>query len=142
MNCSVQLLGRRLVDPAVEGDDAAEGAERVAREGALVGLQRGRAERRAARVVVLDDHARGDLELAHHGARRVEVQDVVVGDLLAVVLLDLRQHVHARADLRVVGGALVRVLAVGQVDDLLEGAHEQRREVLAPSANQRAIAVS
>ncbi len=46
------------------------------------------------------------------------------------MLLDHRQHVRARADLRVVGGALVRVLAVGQVGDLLVGAHVQRREVL------------
>ena len=52
-------------------------------------------------------------------------------DLLAVVLLDLAEHVGARADLRVEGGALMRVLAVGQVDDLLERAHVQRREVLA-----------
>ena len=37
---------------------------------------------------------------------------------------------HARADLRVVGGALVRVLAVGEVGDLLVGRHQQRREVL------------
>ncbi len=51
--------------------------------------------------------------------------------LLAAVLLDLAEHVRPRPDLRVEGRALVGVLAVGQVDDLLVGAHVQRREVLA-----------
>ena len=61
----------------------------------------------------------------------VEVEQVVERELLAAELRDHRQHVRARADLRVVGGALVRVLAVGQLEHLLERAHEQRREVLA-----------
>ena len=50
----------------------------------------------------------------------------------------------ARADLRVERRALMRVLAVGQVDDLLEGAHVQRREVLAllgePAADRDVVA--
>ena len=76
-------------------------------------------------------------------AHGVEVEQVVERQLLAVVLLDLRQQVRPRADLRVVRGALVRVLAVAQVGDLLVGAQVQRREVLGlRSANQRAIAVS
>ena len=86
----------------------------------------------AARVVVLDDHARGAVaELAQERPRGVEVEDVVERDLLAVVLADLREHPGAGAHLRVVGGALVGVLAVGQVEHLLEGAQVQRREVVA-----------
>ena len=125
-----QALGRRDVDRAVERDDAAEGAQRIGREGALVGLQRVGAERRSARVVVLDDHAGGLAEVGHDAAHRVEVEQVVERQLLAVVLLDHRQQMRPCADLLVVRGALVRVLAVRQVGDLLVGADVQRREVL------------
>jgi hypothetical protein len=52
--------------------------------------------------------------------------------------------VAAGADLGVVGGALVGVLAVAQVGDLLVGAYEQRREALAallePARDRRVIA--
>ena len=76
--------------------------------------------------------------------RRVEVEQVVERELLAAELGDHREHVGARADLRVVGGALVRVLAVGELEHLLEGAHEQRREVLAlllePARDRRVVA--
>ena len=79
---------------------------------------------------MLDDHAGGLAEVAHDAAHGVEVEQVVERQLLAVVLLDHRQQMRARADLLVVRGALVRVLAVRQVGDLLVGAHVQRREVL------------
>ncbi len=79
---------------------------------------------------MLDDHARRHDELRQQLARGVEVQQVVEGQLLAAELRDLRQHVRAGADLRVEGRPLVRVLAVGQLELALEGAHDQRREVL------------
>ena len=86
----------------------------------------------------------GHLELAHEPARRVEVEEVVVGELLALVLAHHREQVHAGADLLVVGGALVRVLAVGEVGDLLVGADEQRREVVValgePARDRRVVA--
>jgi hypothetical protein len=47
---------------------------------------------------VLDDHARRHLELAADAARGVEVEQVVVRQLLAVVLAHHRQHVQPRAD--------------------------------------------
>ncbi len=130
-----ELLGERLrrggVDGPVERDDAAERAQRVALERGAVGAREVGGDGGAARVVVLDDHAGGRVaEVAQEGAGRVEVEDVVVGDLLAVVLADLREHVGARADLGVVGAALVRVLAVRQVRDLLEGAEVELRELL------------
>ena len=127
-----ELLGEREVDRAVDDDDPAERAHRVGGEGALVGVEPRPPDGRAARVVVLDDHARRDLELARDPPRAVEVEQVVERELLAVVLLDHRQHVHPRADLRVVRGALVRVLAVREVDDLLVGADVEVREVLGP----------
>jgi hypothetical protein len=80
---------------------------------------------------VLDDHARGDLELGEQQPPGVKVEQVVERDLLAAELGDHREHVRAGPDLLVVRGPLVRVLAVGQLEHLLERAHEQRREVLA-----------
>jgi hypothetical protein len=50
-------FGRRFVDGAVEGDDAAEGRGRVGLEGLSVGLQRRRRDGDAAGVGVLDDDA-------------------------------------------------------------------------------------
>ena len=88
---------------------------------------------RAARVVVLDDHARRPLvaDLGEHRAGAVEVEDVVERQLLAVQLAHAREHAAARADLRVEGRPLVRVLAVRQVDRLLVGAHVEVGEVVA-----------
>ena len=74
--------------------------------------------------------AAGTLELAHQPPRRVEVEQVVVGQLLAVQLHGAREQVRAHADLLVVGGALVRVLAVGEVEHLLERGHEVLGEVV------------
>ena len=60
-----QTAARELgVDVAVQHDDAAEGALRVARERALVGLGDRLADRDAAGVVVLDDRRGRQLELA------------------------------------------------------------------------------
>ena len=73
---------------------------------------------------------RGELELLDQQARGVEVEHVVERQLAAAELAHHREHVHARAGLRVVGGALVRVLAVGEVGDLLVGAHDHGREVV------------
>ena len=95
-------LRRRAVQPAVHRDDAAERADRIAGEGALVGLDHGPPHRHAAGVGVLDDHAGGDLELAHDTAGGVEVEEVVVRELPALVLTHHREQVHARADLLVV----------------------------------------
>ena len=58
------------VDVAVEDDDAAEGALRVARERALVGLSDRLADGHAARVVVLDDRRGRHLELAQQARGR------------------------------------------------------------------------
>ena len=43
-----------------------------------------------------------------------------------------REHVRARASLRVVDGLLVRVLAVGELERAVEDRHERLREALAP----------
>ena len=129
-NCFSSASANAGVDRAVDADDAAEGRHRVARERRAVGLEHRAADGDAARVVVLDDRARRQLELLRQQARGVEVEHVVERQLLAAELADHREHVHARAGLRVVGGALVRVLAVREVGDLLVGVQQQRREVV------------
>jgi len=86
-------------------------------------------ERAAARVVVLDDgHAR-QRELVADRPRGVEVVQVVEAELFAVQLRHLREQVLPQAHLGVVGGALVRVLAVLELEDLLVVAHDVVGEV-------------
>ncbi len=97
MNCLPERLRERKVDGAVEGDHAAVGALRVAREGAFVGLADAVADGAAAGVVVLDDRARGLGELLDELARRAEVEQVVERQLLAVQLLDALQQVRGGA---------------------------------------------
>ena len=137
-----ELLAERGADGAVEDDDAAVGGERVGCERDLVRLLDRRADGDAARVRVLDDHAGRERELAHEQPRRVEVVEVVERELAAVQLLDARQQVGADAALGVVGGALMRVLAVREVEVLLEDGREDRRERLAsrePGRDRRLV---
>ena len=81
-------------------------------------------------------------ELAQQQRARPEVGEVVERELPAAELLDVREQVPARADLAVVGGALVRVLAVREVLHLLERERQRLRERPRVSPNQRAIAAS
>ena len=59
----VQALGQRAVDGAIQRYHAAERGQRVARERLRVGLIDAVAHGHPARVVVLDDHAGGLLEV-------------------------------------------------------------------------------
>ena len=77
---------------------------------------------------MLDDRARGRLEGLRQLARRVEVQQVVERELLAVQLVDAVQQVRGRAYARVEGRALVWVLAVAQIAELLVRIGPGRRE--------------
>ena len=145
-----ELLGERLrqfaIDALVEHDDAAVGAQRVGFQRAPVGVDRALAERDAAGVVVLDDHrGRRGVELLAQAPRAVEVEQVVERQRPAVMLADHREQVRAGADLRVVGGPLVGVLAVGQLEHLLVGADVQLREVVVgalgePARDRRVVA--
>ena len=91
----------------------------------------GRADGDAARVRVLDDDAGRQRELARERAGGREVVEVVEGELLPVQLLDAREEMAADAALGVVGGALVRVLAVREVEHLVERDDERVGELLA-----------
>ena len=112
----VDVLDHLQRDLAGRRDDAAEGALRVAGEGLVVGLGDVLGRGGTAGVLVLQDDDRRLVELAHERPARVGVQDVVVGQLLAVELLGVDQAVlmgelvHAVED-----GLLMRVLAVAQV---------------------------
>ncbi len=131
-------VGELLGDGPVQGDDAAVGGNRIAGKRALVGVLDRACDRHTAGVCVLDDHARWELELAQAEPGSIQVVEVVERKLAAVQLLDLREQVAPGADLRVVGGALVRVLAVGEVERFLESrdqpvgergaVHEPRRD--------------
>src|SRR5206468_2157926 len=100
-------VGELVGDGPVQGDDAAVGRNRIGGERALVCVLDRARYRNTARISVLDDHARGGFELTQAEPRRVQVVQVVERELAAVQLLDLREQVARRADLRVVGRALV-----------------------------------
>jgi hypothetical protein len=79
-------LGGDGVQRPVEGDDAAEGRGRVGLIGAVIGVENGRADRHAAGIGVLDDHAGWRGEALDAFQRGVGVGDVVVGQFLALQL--------------------------------------------------------
>jgi hypothetical protein len=112
------------IDGPVEREDAAEGRLRVAVPGEGEGVGEAARDRSPARVVVLDDHRRRPGELADEVEGRVEVEDVVVTEFLAVQLL---RGCDAGVVGRAVGverGLLVRVLAVAE---FLVGDEQQRQ---------------
>ena len=117
-------------DRPVQHGDTAERRDRVRGERTLPGLLDRRGHRDAARVRVLDDHGGRQVELAGDAAGSLEVVEVVVGERLAAELLDPREQMAARSELAVVGGRLVRVLAVGEVRDLRQSDRQSLRERL------------
>ncbi len=91
---------------------------------------------------MLDDHRRRERELARDATRALEIGEVVVGELLAAELLDLREQVPARAELAVVRGRLVRVLAVGELGHLAERERQllrERVELAEPVGDRRLV---
>src|SRR5207247_5438916 len=64
---------------------------------------------------------RGQRELARDATCSFEVGEVVVRELLAPELLDLREQVPPRTELAIVRRCLMGVLAVGKVGDLSQG---------------------
>ena len=133
---------QRRRDRAVEDDDAAVGRYRVGGNRLRVRVLDRGGDGDPARVRVLDDHARRELELADEQARRGEVVQVVEGERLSVELLDTGEQVRPRAALRVVGGTLMRVLSVGELERLVERDRENVREGLAvrkPARDRRLV---
>ena len=116
MKRSASAAPRRGRDGPVDRAHHSERRHRIGRECPLVGFLDRSRDGDAARIRVLDDHARGQRELAEQQPRGGEVEQVDQRQLLAVQLLDARQEMHARTLFRVVGAALVRVLAVAEVE--------------------------
>ena len=81
-----QHVGRGGVDRAVQTQHRAEGAQRVALHRPLQGRDQRIADSRAAGIVVLDHHRRRIGELADDRQGAVEIEEIVVGKLLAVQL--------------------------------------------------------
>ena len=84
----------------------------------------------------------GHLELGQELAAESRSSRLLNDRSLPCELVDHRQEVRPSPDLDVVGGALVWVLAVAELEHLLEGTDDQRREVSRLLRNQWAIAVS
>ena len=90
------LLGRGLVDLAIERQDAAEGAERIALVGLLEGRRPAVAPTAAPQgLLCLMTTAAGSANSRTRPRRAIEVEDVVVGQLLAVQHLG-RGHAGVR----------------------------------------------
>ena len=91
---------------------------------------------------MLHDDAGRHGELAYEEPACGEVVEVVERERLAVQLLDAREQMPPRSRLGVEGGALVRVLSVGQVEHLLERQHERLGERFAvgePGRDRRLV---
>ena len=137
-----EARGERVSDRPVERYDAAVGGDGVRGERFLVRLLDRGSHARAARVRVLDDHAGRHRELPQEAAGGVEVVQVVERQLPAGPLVDAREQVPPCARLRVVGGPLVGVLAVREVERLLERDDQPGRERLAvrePAGDRRLV---
>ena len=61
---------------------------------------------------MLDDHRGGKLELAKKAPSRVEVEQIVERELLAVELCGTCKQVRSHARFLVIGSALMRVFAI------------------------------
>ena len=124
---------RRATSPfnlAGERHDTPERGYRIAGERRLPGLQERRPLGGAAGVRVLHDHARRTAELARDPGRSGRVEDVVVGQGLALERRRAQREwarfaVGSRSS--IARRRLVRVLAVAQGLDLLEADGQRRR---------------
>ena len=109
------------IDGAVEGDDAAEGRGRIGLEGLFVGAEQLAVDGDAARVGVLDDDAGRAGEGLDAFPGGIGVADVVVRQFLALQLGVGGDGAWRDDRVAVEGGLLVRVLAVAQGFDAVEG---------------------
>ena len=122
----------------------------IAGERLVVGLGDRGGHRRSAGVLVLQDHHGGLVELTHERPARVGVEQVVVGELLAVELFgvdqavrlgELVEAVERRLLMRVLTVAQALLLDQVQVDRVghLVGQAAARVELLSQPAGDRAV---
>ena len=110
------LLGGRLINVAVEAEYAAErtSIRGIAGPGPDKSLDQRLGRGGAAGVVMLQNHCRGAGEFANQIQRTIEIENVVIGQLLAVQHLGRGDRCVPATRFGVEGGALVRILAVAQ----------------------------
>ena len=116
----VDFLGRFPVDHGIGDEHASEGRHGVARQGIFPRLQHGGPRSQSAGIVVLQDGEGCFLEFVDEVDSRVDVQQVVVRDFLAVNLVE---HL---VQLSVEVALLVRVFAVAQGGGMVGRAAEGR----------------
>ena len=87
-----EVLDERQRDLTIYGDDAAEGALGIAGEGAIVGLGHVGGDGGTAGVLVLENHHAGLVELTHGVPGGLGVEEVVVGQRLALELLGAHER--------------------------------------------------
>jgi len=115
---SLPFLRRCGVDDAIDADDTSECGDWIALEGLLVSIHQFRGRCRAAWVGVLDDGADGFFVFLRQIPRGLQVNDVVVGKLLALDLTAVGDSC-SRA-IAVHGSGLVGILSVAQIYRFLE----------------------
>ena len=135
--------GELARERAVDGDDATERRRRIGRQRRAIGVVGRRSQGAAARVAVLDDHAGRDCEFLHEPGGGVEIEQVVERELLAAVLGHHREEVATSTRIHVVRGALVRVLAVGEIghlDELAQVPVGERLRIREPVGDRDVVA--
>lgn len=124
-----EFFGSRGIDRTIEGEDRAEGADGVAGVGVAEGGGEFLGDGGTAGVVVLDDDGAGEVELADEIHGGVEIEEVVVGEFLAVELLCGSEGTGFGVAFDIEGGSLVGIFAVAEGTLLVEGKVELRRVV-------------
>src|SRR5256712_3503706 len=120
-------LRRREVDGAVQAHNAAVRRNRVGGVSRLVRLYESRRKGDSGWVRVLDHDRRGSLEFRRDSEGRIEVDQVVVGELLPLQLVRSRRR-GGRERLPVERRLLIRVLPVAEVPNLVIRDPKCRRE--------------
>ena len=114
-------VGRRHIERPVQRDNSAKGRETVGVARAKIGLRERVAGGGAAWVRVLDHHRGGLVEFQHESRGRVQIEQVGVGQFLALQDRRLAQAGGGRLDGPAIPRRLLmRVLAVAEVADLVE----------------------
>ena len=106
------------IDRAIDANDSAERRHRIAFQRALVGFGQRTRDRRAAGIGVLDDRADRLLKLLRQVPRRLQIDDVVVAEFLALKLLAVGDALPRAVGIQ--RRLLMRVFAVAQIEAFCE----------------------
>ena len=105
----VDFFCRSLVNGLVRNQHSAERGNRIGRQGILIGFEQARTDGQAASVVMFQySESRFGSEILHQSQGRIDIEQVVVGNLLAVQLFE------AFVERTVESAFLMRILAIAQ----------------------------